>query len=142
MVEVERCLYKDILRRFIAIALLAIFGLPFATSLLALTPRSEANLPACCRRNGKHHCMMAMQETQTSGDQVRLSAPPEKCPYVPGRVLQGSQQVVFDTSSQRAFGGLVGHSAVFAQMESMWRISRDRSKQKRGPPSPFFPPVL
>src|SRR5665213_3176135 len=47
--------YRDgsmgVLRKLITIALLAVFGLPFASSLFALTPKSEANLPACSRQD-------------------------------------------------------------------------------------------
>ncbi|WP_260705653.1 hypothetical protein [Edaphobacter flagellatus] len=127
----------ETLRKLIAITLLAIFGLPFASTLFAMTPKSEANLPACCRKNGKHHCMMSMMERNSlvSG-KPQFTAPGEKCPYCPGALTLGHQPNPFGIpSGQMVFIGLAGQSAVVAQTESKRRISRDRSRQKRGPPS-------
>jgi hypothetical protein len=77
------------LRRLISIVLLAVLGLPFASSLFALTPKSEANLPACCRRNGKHHCMMSMAERERLSEKPQFSPVPERCPYAPAVVAVG-----------------------------------------------------
>jgi hypothetical protein len=127
------------LRKLLAITLLAFLGLPFASSLLALTPKDDANVPACCRRNGKHHCMgMAINGKMTS-DAAAFSAPSDKCPFAPA-ALPGS---LHPTSSdippaQITFAGLLSHPAATAQTESKWRISRERSRQKRGPPSLFI----
>jgi hypothetical protein len=128
------------LRKLIAIALLAFFGLPFASALFALTPKSEANLPVCCRRNGSHHCMMSMAERSSmQSDKPQFGAPVEKCPYCPGALTLGHQTNTFAVpSGQAVFAGLVGPTAVVAQTESKRRISRDRSRQKRGPPSILF----
>ncbi|MGH9596895.1 MAG: hypothetical protein ACRD3K_08875, partial [Edaphobacter sp.] len=70
------------MRRLLSIALLAVFGLPFVSPLFALTATSDANLPVCCRRNGRHHCMMSAEERATlSPDTQAFNAPPERCPY-------------------------------------------------------------
>lgn len=128
------------LRRLVSILLLAAFGLPFAQSLFALTPKSEANLPACCRRNGKHHCMMSMTERRKmSSDEPQFAPPVEKCPYCPGALTLGHQTNPFSIATgQIVIVGSVGQSSVVAQTESKRRISRDRSRQKRGPPAPVF----
>lgn len=128
------------LRKLIAITLLAIFGLSFASTLFAMTPKSEANLPACCRKNGKHHCMMGMTERNSmSSDKAQFTPPVEKCPYCPGALTLGHQPNAFGVpSNQIVFVGVSGPSAVIAQTESKRRISRDRSRQKRGPPSFFL----
>jgi len=125
------------LRQFIAILLLTLFGLPFASALFALTPQSEANLPACCRRGGKHHCMMSMAERRAmTGRQRQFSAPQEKCPCCPQAMVIGHQTNTLGAPSVQAiFAGFSGQAAVIAQTESKRRISRDRSRQKRGPPS-------
>jgi hypothetical protein len=126
------------LLKLIAIALLAVFGLPFASPLFALAPKSEANLPACCRRNGTHHCMMSMAERSAaqSNSGPRFAAPQEKCPYCPAaftfRHLPNKLGV---PSAQFVFACFASHAAVIAQTESKRRIARDRSRQKRGPPS-------
>jgi hypothetical protein len=128
------------LRKFIAILLLAAFGLPFTQSLFALTPKSDANLPACCRRNGTHHCMMSMAERrEMASDKPRFTSPVEKCPYCPAALTFGHQTNPFSiATSQSVFVGSVGQSSVIAQTESKRRISRDRSRQKRGPPAFVF----
>jgi hypothetical protein len=126
-----------VLRKLIAIALLAFFGLPFASTLLALSPKSDANLPACCRRDGKHHCMETMSEAGTTlNDGKRISAPLEKCPYCPGMVTANhGRDMLYASSAEILLASFSNPTAVIAQTESKRRISRDRSKQKRGPPS-------
>jgi len=129
-----------VLRKFIAIALLAVFGLPFASSLFALAPRSESNLPACCRRDGKHHCMMSMAEgNRPLSAKPEFSAPPEKCPYCPAAILRGHRSADFVPPSRHMiYAGLVSHPAGAVQVECHQRISRDRAHGKRGPPTFFL----
>jgi hypothetical protein len=126
------------LRRLIAISLLATLGLPFVPPLLALTARSESNLPACCRRNGKHHCMMGMADRslRTGGD-PQFTAPAEKCPYSPAAVIATHGNTFAPPLAQALFAALVAHPAIAAQTESKLRISLSRSRQKRGPPTSF-----
>jgi hypothetical protein len=124
------------LRKLIAIALLVVFGLPLASSLLALSPTSEANLPACCRKNGKHHCMMSLAEQRRQqGDKPGVAAPAEKCPYCPTALLNIHSQIDFmPQAGQAIYAGLVSHPAVIAQTECKLRIACDKSRGKRGPP--------
>jgi len=123
-------------RKLIAIVLLAVFGLPVASSLFALTPRSEAGLPACCRRNGKHHCMMDMADrNQVSSAKPIFSAPPAKCPYCPAAILSSHRSVDYmPPSKNMIYAGLVSHPAGVVQTECQQRISRYRAHGKRGPP--------
>jgi len=134
--KVDRGLIS-VLRKLIAIALLAVFGLPFASTLFALTPKSESNLPACCRRNGKHHCMMNMADRQNALDKgTWIGSPLEKCPYCPSSVAVSHHNLIAVELSVRSCEPLFAHPAGLVQTESKWRIARDRSRQKRGPPSP------
>jgi hypothetical protein len=125
------------MRKLIAIALLAVFGLPFAYPLFALTPKSEGNLPACCRRNGQHHCMMSMAErNRLESHESAFSAPLEKCPYCPAAILSIHHPAGFvPPSEQVIYAGLAGHPAGVAQAECKRRISADRARGKRGPPA-------
>jgi hypothetical protein len=124
-------------RKLIAIALLAVFGLPFGSSLFALAPRNGSSLPACCRRDGKHHCMMSMAERdRLSRREPGISAPPEKCPYCPAAILRIHHSVDFaPPSAQGVYAGLAGHPAGVVQAECQQRISLDRARGKRGPPA-------
>jgi hypothetical protein len=124
------------LRRLLSILLLAVFGLPFVSPLLAMTAKSESNLPACCRRNGTHHCVMSLGERAQSGDRTpHFGAPVEKCPYCPATIAVVHGDTFGPPPSQAIFAGLIAHPVVAAQTESKLRISRNRSRQKRGPPA-------
>lgn len=124
------------LRRFLSIALLAVFGLPFISPLFALSAKSEEGLPSCCRRNGKHHCMMNMTErNQTENNAPEFRAPVEKCPYYPASLMVSHETPFGITLSDAIFAELASHPTGHAQTESKRRISQVRSRQKRGPPS-------
>lgn len=63
----------------LASVLILIFSL---SALLPLYSSSESSLPACCRRDGKHRCMMAMQVIRgfsEAGLAFRSTSP--DCPY-------------------------------------------------------------
>jgi len=124
-------------RKLIAIVLLAAFGLPFGSSLFALARRSESNLPACCRRDGKHRCMLSMAERdRLSSRESGFSAPAEKCAYCPAGILSVHRSVDFaPPSAQAIYAGLAAHPAGLVQTECKRRISRNRAHGKRGPPT-------
>jgi hypothetical protein len=124
------------LRRFLSILLLAVFGLPFVSPLLAMTAKSESNLPACCRRNGKHHCLTGMGErAQFANRDPQFQASLDKCPYFPAAVAMIHGDTFVPSPAQAIFAELIAHPAVVAQAESNLRISRSCSHQKRGPPA-------
>jgi hypothetical protein len=124
------------LRRLLSILLLALFGMPFISPLFALTAKSGSDLPACCRKNGRHHCMGNVEEgSQSASYKAEFRAPLDKCPYCPDAVAASHSYLFAASPAQAIYAELTSHPAVFAQMESRWRISRDRSRQKRGPPS-------
>jgi len=124
------------LRKLLSILLLAIFGLPFVSPLFAATAKSEAGLPMCCRKGGKHECMTGHAVLGAAASmKPTLRAPVEKCPYYPASVFVSSHVDLGFAPAMATYAGLVSHPAVHAQTESMWRIARDRSRQKRGPPA-------
>ena len=67
------------MRRALAILLVTVFSLPLIAPALASTP-DDSQLPACCRRGGKHHCAMAMEMGIIPS---RFHVVSEKCPYSP-----------------------------------------------------------
>ncbi len=72
------------MRRGFSIFLILLFGLG---PLSAFVDGSEdASLPACCRRNGAHHCAMAMQMAAMARipDPHPAFSAPLTCPYYPG----------------------------------------------------------
>lgn len=122
------------MRRSIAITLLLLFSLPLISPVLALAAASDANLPACCRRNGAHHCMMKMQQREPSGPEIRLSTISQRCPAYPAAVTQVQHGDLSCSTASLAFAEIVSHPAIKAQTLARARVALDRSRQKRGPP--------
>lgn len=132
----------SVLRRFLAILLLAVSCLPIALSPLALGQSTEAGLPPCCRRLGQHHCAMSIGErTQAAAGATSPAwkAPVERCPYCPATVAPGVHR---DAGWLRtAFAAVVGlppAASAVPRAECAHRLARERARGKRGPPISFF----
>jgi hypothetical protein len=83
--------------------------------------------------------MMSMAErSQLANPDPQFQAPAEKCPYCPTAIAVVHGNAFVPPTAQAVFAGLVAHPAVAAQTESKLRISQNRSRQKRGPPSLFL----
>jgi hypothetical protein len=83
--------------------------------------------------------MMSMAErSQPASSDPQVQAPAEKCPYCPTAIAVVHGNTFVLPIAQVAFAGLVAHPAVAAQTESKLRISCNRSRQKRGPPTIFL----
>src|ERR1700761_5747488 len=124
-----------LLRKLLSILLLVVFGFPVVSPLFALSTTGATRLPACCRRDGKHHCTAsAADRGNLTSHGTQLSAPAGKCPYSPPAVSLTPNQWVALPIGEAVFASLVSHPSGVAQTESMRRISRDRARQKRGPP--------
>ncbi len=135
--QTERC-FNQVLRRLLPILLLAAFLLPMFAPLLAFGQSSESQLPACCRRMGKHHCAMTMAEKSQSAMNTApwWTAPVDRCPYCPASVAPGHfDETLASAPAQAIYAEMVSHPSGVAQTESKRRIAQDRSRQKRGPPS-------
>ncbi len=100
------------MRRLLAIALFFLVSFPLISPLFALTGGPQANLPACCRRNGAHHCMGTMRMPDSADQTIKLAPP----------------------AAALLFAEVVGHPAVRPQVQARARVSLDRSRHKRGPP--------
>ena len=123
------------LRRAISILLLAVVSLPLF-SFVFEAGRVSGTVPICCRNNGRHHCLLSgAMEGAVAAARVgeRFSAPVERCPFLP-RVVQAAGAMALGATAG-PMEALMSHPASVAQTESKWRIARDRSRQKRGPPS-------
>jgi hypothetical protein len=126
----------ETLRNLFSILLLALIGLPLVSPLFAMTAMNGANLPACCRRSGKHHCAMSMSErNRFAATRTGFQGPLEKCPYRPALVTVAHHSQLGLSPAEAIFAGLISHPAVLIQTESKRRVARDRSRNKRGPPS-------
>lgn len=128
------------LRRLFSILLFWATLLPLIAPLLSTGAMAESTLPACCRRDGTHHCAMsssahAMMLGETNDSAPRISAPPEQCPYRQHSLAAAHLQVFTPASAATHAAFLLRAPSASAQAECLRRISFDRSRQKRGPPS-------
>lgn len=128
------------LRRLLSILLFGATLLPLIAPMLSTGAMAQSTLPACCRRGGKHHCMMsaaarAIMLGETNDGAVRVGTPPEQCPYRQHSLVAAHLQVFTPSSAATHTAFLLRASSASAQAECLRRISFDRSRQKRGPPS-------
>jgi hypothetical protein len=122
-------------RRVLSFVLLLLFSLPLISPLLALTAGSDANLPACCRRNGAHHCTRVTHPADPSAPGISLSAIPQHCPAYPAVVTSARHGDLSLHAASLIFAGIISHPAVKPQTQARARVALDISRQKRGPPT-------
>jgi hypothetical protein len=135
------------LRKVLSIVLLLVFGLAAVAPLLAAGQDADAGLPACCRRNGAHHCAMGiagmrgmggMRAMADASDAPRWKAPASRCPYCPVSVVRGHVHDVSGPPLQQVYVlADFSRPAGQAQTECKRRMALDRSRHKRGPPFSF-----
>jgi hypothetical protein len=119
------------MRRALATFLLAVFSFPLIAP--AVFADAASNLPECCRRGGKHHCAMTIDQTPAAG--VSLGSVQPRCPLYPSAPATPVGDFVAALDGSCAiFGPVVSHPAIHVQTEAGYRISLGRSAQKRGPP--------
>jgi hypothetical protein len=114
-------------RRALAIALLIVINLLLIAPAFAAT--GEAQLPLCCRANGKHKCSMQ----GASGPS--FSKIGEKCPFAPAGGLGVSSHVILFHPVRARFASILSQPNAPAQAETLARISLSRTRQERGPPA-------
>jgi len=118
------------LRRILSIALLLLFVLPAVSPLLGLEGGAQSNLPACCRRDGSHHCVLGMGVPSESGKALAG----ERCPFGE-RALPIVVHAAWTLDTAKAvFVGLTAHPTGTPQTECRRRLASLRARQKRGPP--------
>jgi len=129
------------MRRVPAILLVILFS--FSLIGPALLVDAESNLPACCRRDGQHHCRlmgrlmggpMGRETAPASG--AAADAPHVHCPFFPsGGALVPDGRAVLPAASRSARVSIVRYAAIPCHAQGEYRISLERAHGKRGPPS-------
>jgi hypothetical protein len=116
------------MRRALASLLLLLFSVALALPAFASDP--ESNLPACCRRGGKHECNM-----HAAGGQSGFGLVAANCPLYPVRGAS-AQPVSTQLAATSCFGVAVFLTLYLlaAQCVILLRLSFDRARQERGPP--------
>ena len=116
-----------------AILLLALFG--FALIGPALLADGASSVPACCRKNGTHHCAMNTQDQSDDPDGA-LQSVRNRCPMFPSSTAApGHNSAATVRPSSLFFAAIVSHPTAHAQTNAHYRVSFSRSWHKRGPPS-------
>ncbi|MEO6911617.1 MAG: hypothetical protein ABI158_11920 [Edaphobacter sp.] len=123
------------MRRFLAISLLLLFGFPLVSPLFALSANSETSLPACCRRNGAHHCQMNIALARASTHQDAAFATPMKCPFYPGAATLVRHNDARLYTIATLLVEATHPSTVKAPTYATVQIALDTAWQKRGPPA-------
>jgi hypothetical protein len=110
------------MRRLAASLLLVLLCVGLALPMLLAR---DAGVPACCRRNGKHHCVMLPQ-----GDGFRTSA--ANCPYRRFTALT-SHSTPLRTVTNHLFASLRCENSVALKSPDV-ALRVCGNAQKRGPP--------
>lgn len=121
------------MRRFPAIVLLLVaFSLSLISPLLLAGQQKE--LPACCRRDGKHHCAKQMGQSTSDGVQIAATS---TCPLFPaGKVTPAPNQTGATPPTLTGSNvALPVHAAPPAQPAQWQPDGAIRPWQQRGPPS-------
>jgi hypothetical protein len=116
------------MRRALASLLLALFSFPLI--LPVLRADAASNLPACCRREGKHHCSMDSLPKYQEG----ISPIQPKCSNYPSTIAVPGN-IAFLENPPSVCVSLLTYPPLQAQAEAQYRVSFSRSRQKRGPPA-------
>jgi hypothetical protein len=127
------------MRRGFSILLILVFGLgPLSATLQA---SEDASLPACCRRNGAHHCAMAAQVAAMGGHSSPDPRPaftvPLTCPYYPGARPLLVTAVHALAANASPVPGLRARSFAPAAGRALALSSPSRNHPGRGPPAPL-----
>ncbi len=137
--EDRRCDFSQahsVRARAICGVLLGFFLLPLFIPFFNLG--SESTLPACCRRDGKHHCAMSARLPQlvpTASSEPVVRAVVPTCPYRSRLLMPIVSRMLFVPSAPAFSVPGVSSAALGVETKRVARVSEFRSHLKRGPPS-------
>jgi hypothetical protein len=121
------------MRRTIALALTMIFSWMLIAPVFG--PDADAHLPPCCRRNGKHHCMMRME--QFSSNRKGFTSISGKCPCLAASTCAVYSPIFHPKIRQQFPAGVIRGPVCLAQRVGRLQLSFLRGHPKRGPPPPL-----
>ena len=126
-------------RRLLSILLFWATLFPMIVPALTTGAMGQSTLPACCRRGAQHHCEMSPEARalllHESDGSTRINAKPQQCPYSQRSLAATHLQTLTPGAGPTHAAFSLHHPSPIAQAECLRRISFDRSRQKRGPPS-------
>jgi len=120
------------MRRGVAMLLIAILVLPSIGGALFASD-SDSGLPACCRRDGSHHCAAVASRTASGSGAILRTG---KCPAFPAaRMGPNNQPAAMPRPSEAIAVASAGQPASQGETQALCRSSYSRAGQKRGPPA-------
>jgi len=124
--------YDESMRRVWAAMLLVLFSLSLIGPAIS-APNPESNLPACCRRDGRHHCAQTVGQSGPSSGPVRVGA---RCASFRSlKTFSASGFVGIPPLVRTAYFTPARLPALRPQTRSLTAESFSRARQKRGPPT-------
>jgi hypothetical protein len=119
------------MRRLLASLLLVIISLSLVSPVLASAAKSD--LPACCLRNGKHHCEMGAEISSHGKPGLRAS-----CPFqTQGSLLAANNQKLFAVTRTSFRIAMLPVAALESLPEVLPGLLQAAIHSTRGPPSHF-----
>jgi hypothetical protein len=122
-------------QRISAAGVLFALILPLIICLRALSSEPEALLPACCRSNGKHHCMMSAEQMTALLQGKYFTEVHSKCPLVPHSVPASGEHASLKHVGLRLSANHVSNPVMQPTPQTVCRHILDDKRHKRGPPS-------
>ncbi len=118
-------------RRLLASLLLVLIGLSLVSPALASAGKS--NVPACCLRNGRHHCEMGAEISTHGKPGVGAD-----CPFqTQGSLLAANNQKLLAASRGGVRAAALPITALESMRERLPDTRRTSIHATRGPPSRF-----
>jgi len=129
------------MRRILSILLLLALGLCPCIPAGALAPglRSgwtgkvdESRIPACCRRNGKHHCAMPQD---LAPDGLTTIGSDSTCPWMPNPLASTAPSLSAHIQAAKAPAIFPSEPHIAPAVASAAQMSDRQTQPKRGPPA-------
>jgi hypothetical protein len=118
------------MRRGIAIILAIVFSSMLI--LPAFGGSRESGLRSCCKKNGRHHCLMGKTGSLASSNSIEVGS--ARCSYFSQPSLAAQVEIFIPVIDRAGHINIALQSIVMTQMEMGYRPVRYRSNRKRGPP--------
>lgn len=138
--KIPSVVYYDFqMRRALSIFFVLLFGLgPLAVSLGA---EEDSSLPACCRRNGSHHCAMSARAAAMIAEAASskpIITAPATCPFFPGYIAATASAPQALAASPVSLPFLLAQPHSPATGCAAARQNQIRTRASRGPPATLF----
>jgi hypothetical protein len=136
-------MYTEVqVRCFVAKFLVLVFGWMLMGPALLAATKPAPEVPACCRKDGKHHCARnssSQKAHESHGPSVRNLR--SECPHCPSGSSAPAALKLDTSTPQLKFFSEVQLATVGTradQTEARFRLADLRAWQQRGPPPVFF----